>query len=289
MKLDQFSSQLFGPIRKRIEMTKSKARRQQKRRDAKTRAKPITDWLGFIRPPFARYRTLPWGKQKEFIEKLSQSTGSSANTLRRYIAAAELLESYGITVFPPNLKRMPVAAVEAIARISKKDPARGRKLLNSLMQGVGTIRDLKDELAEMPKGTSSRQHEAAAPVSQRELYAEIRELVGRAWPPDHPRLIKFSEWPGPATAFSKAAWPPFVFPLLDGRYVAIFDEAVLAWAVSPAMVTREFMRNVAAAVSMFDFVVVYCNALQPDVDRIVSAMRPDCRARVLARQGRLQM
>ena len=274
-------------------MAKSKSRKPEKHRSDKTRARPITDWLGFIRPHFERYKTLPWGRQKEFIEELSRGTGSSANTLRRYIAAADLLEGYGIVAFPPNLERMPVASVEAIARISKKDPRRGRALLNSLMTGVGTIRSLKDELAAMPEGKPSRQRGAKPAVSPRALYAEIEELVGsmpasRDLLPGEPIAIEFAAWPGPAVVFAKAAWPRLVFSLPLGRYVAVFDEAVLAWAASPAMVTREFIRNIGLAVTMFDFVIVFCNALQADVARIVSAMREECRARILVRQGGLK-
>ena len=101
--------------------TMANPKRHKRTRGDKTsspdRAAPTTDWLGFIRPHFEVYRMLPWGKQNEFIDKLARDKGPSANTLRRYIAAAELLEGVGITQFPPDLTRMPVASVEAIGRI----------------------------------------------------------------------------------------------------------------------------------------------------------------------------
>lgn len=257
------------------------------------RAAPTTDWLGFIRPHFEVYRILPWGQQNEFIDKLARDKGPSANTLRRYIAAAEQLERFGITQFPPGVTRLPVASVEAIGRIGRKDPGRGRALLNELMSGVGTIRGFKKELKAMTKRASaSRSAGTAAPVSQSQFCADIEDLLaaapkGRDWMP--PKLIwrPFNDWTGPATIFAKQAWPRVFVPLIGGHAVVAFDEALLVWAASPAMVTWEFTRNVALAVAMFDFVLVYCNILQPDVERIVAAMREDCRARILVRQGSL--
>jgi hypothetical protein len=258
------------------------------------RAAPTTDWLGFIRPHFEVYRMLPWGKQNEFIDKLARDIGPSANTLRRYIAAAELLEGFGITQFPPDLTRMPVASVEAIGRISRKDPVRGRTLLTNLLNGSGTIRGLRKELAAMPKRATAASRSAgmAAPVSQAEFYVDVKDLLaavphGRDWMPPKLEWRPFNEWTGPTTILAKQAWPRIIVPLVGGHAVVAFDETVLVWAASPAMVTREFTRNVAVAVTMFDFVLVYCNALQPDVERIVAAMREDCRSRILVWQGTL--
>ncbi|MGB9117433.1 hypothetical protein, partial [Bradyrhizobium sp.] len=118
------------------------------------RAAPITDWHGYIRPHLRAYEELVPGKQGECIAKLSRKVGSSDNTLRRFIAAAQFLEAMGITELPTDRRRMPVAAVEAIARIGKRDPGRVRPLLAELAEGEHTIRDLKDELSQMPRGKS---------------------------------------------------------------------------------------------------------------------------------------
>ncbi|MEW6449205.1 MAG: hypothetical protein AB1490_01040 [Pseudomonadota bacterium] len=256
----------------------------------------ISDWLSLIRPHLEQYRMLPWGQQSEFIDKLSKSSGYNANTLRRYIAAAELLEGFGITAFPPNLKRLPVAAIEVISRISKKDPARGRVLLNNLMSGLGTIIDLKDELSDLPKRKRATGPKPSRPLSKREFFGEldeiesfIREAGAARWLPRERWLIPFTDWPGPKEMFSKTAGPVLIYVLLEGRYTAVFDERGLAWASSPAMVTREFLRNVAVAATMFDAVVVFTDVLQADLARVIESMRRDVRERVILRQTPLRI
>lgn len=259
------------------------------------RAAPTSDWLGFIRPHFEAYRTLPWGKQKEFIDKLAHEEGQSANTLRRYIAAAEFLETFGVTRFPQNIERMPVAAVEAIGRISRKDPARGRSLLDDLLSGVGTIRGLKKQLAAMPRySAASKSLTTAKSLSQRQFTADIEGMIAgtpqrRDWMPPELLTLPFSDWVGPVNVFSKQAWPRAFVPLLGDHAVVVFDEADLVWAASPALVTQAFLRNIAAATALFELVVVYCNALQPDIERVVAAMRQDCRSRILVRRGTLSL
>jgi hypothetical protein len=277
-------------------MVKAQSSSSAKRSGRRMRADPIPDWLGFIRPQLHSYQRLPWGGQQAFIKKLSQRTGSSENTLRRFIAAAEFLEGYGITTLAAGRRPLPIAAVEVIGRISKKDPARGRMLLDKFMNGVGTIQILKDELANMAKGKPSWQGKPATPVSATDVNKAITGLARSLGPgvesllpfyQEDWRFLKFSAWPGPAGIFAKAAWPAFVMPLYQGRYAVIFDEATLAWAASPATVTREFIRNIAIAVAMFDFVLVLCNVLQADVTRAIEAMRDECRGRIRVLPGTL--
>jgi hypothetical protein len=271
-------------------------RSQKRHRRGGWRAEPISDWLGFIRPHFESYRTLPWGQQREFIEKLSKTAGSSTNTLRRFIAGAELLEGFGITAIPPDLTRLPIASVEAVGRISKRDPARGRFLLDQLLRGAGTIRDLKDELADMPKGRPVAPRRAPSPLSRKEFHKELEELEGlvrkavaaESLPPER-KIMPFVDWPGPKQLFTKAAWPVLLYPLLLDRYVAIFEDTVLTWGISPALATREFLRNIAVSVTVFEAVVIYCNVLQADVARVVDAMRGDLRGRILLQKGSLRL
>jgi hypothetical protein len=248
------------------------------------RAAPTANWLGFIRPHFEVYRMLPWGGQRAFIDKLARAEGQSANTLRRYIAAAEFLESFGISKFPEGIVHVPVASVEAIARISKLAPARGRALLDDLTAGMGTIRGYKEELSYLKKtrtGTESGLDIKRISFMEllRELpffrvYERTREVPG----------MRFSEWPGPSALFATAAWPLLVFPFERGD-VVVFDEAKLVWARSPNLVRREFIRNIAVAATMFEAVFVYCNVLKADVERIAAAMLKDCRSRILIRYG----
>lgn len=254
------------------------------------RAAPTTDWLSLIRPHFENYRNLPWGKQKDFIDKLAYHEGQNANTLRRYIAAAEFLESFGITQFPQGIERMPVASVEAIGRISRKDPVRARALLNDLLNGVGTIRGLKKQLSALPKRPTSPGKGPSAtfiwlPQLQDDIYGLIAGAPWRDSIPQQLVLWRFNDWTGPANVFAKQAWPRAFVPLLGGHAVVVFDEAELVWAVSPAQVPQAFIRNIAVAATLFDFVVVYCKALQTDVEHVVAAMRQDCRSRILVRQG----
>lgn len=96
-----------------------------------TQRKPapqISNWLAFIRPHADRYESQPRGERRKLIEKLTEKSVSSGNTLRRYIAAARMLERHGIRQFPARLRHLPVATVEAIERISRKDAARRREL-----------------------------------------------------------------------------------------------------------------------------------------------------------------
>lgn len=285
--------------------------RGKSNRKPRKRATPIVNWLAFIRPHLKDYSLLPYGGQLKFIEGLAKTTGSSLNTLRRYIGAAEFLESFGIKEFPAGVKHMPVAAVEMIARISKQNPEAGRYFLDGLLRGSGTILRLKQELDALRKaGRPRRQDDHAMRISKEPLFDLIEELLRsepvtlqyvkqpgllhgprageHSVPKDHV-LIEFKEWPGPVGAFAKVAYPRAVVALRNDGYLAVFDESILPWATSPAMVTREFLRNIAVATAMFDFVVVLCSTLQPDVERIVAAMREESRRRVRVQKGALYL
>jgi hypothetical protein len=265
------------------EPKRDKATRSDGKAGSPKRAKPTSDWLGFIRSHYEAYRTLPWGQQKAFIDKLARDHGQSANTLRRYIAAAEFLESFGVTRFPQGIKQVPVASVEAITRISKLDPARGRYYLDSLMQRVGTIRWYKAELADL---TRNRAEINRQPDGKRISEAAFRRHIsagGRArW---KGLWIRFAEWTGPTALFAKTAWPPLVVVFERDKLLVVFDEGKLAWGTSPAGVTREFTRNIALAATMFDAVLVYCHVLKADVERITAAMHEHCRDRIRIHDG----
>ena len=132
------------------------------------RAKTIVNWLGFIRPHLQEYSALPPGEQLKLLQKLSDKTGTNVNTLRRYLGAARFLESvFAITVFPPNRQRMPIASVEAISRIYRKDPNAGRTYMQQLVAGHLTIVELKKQLKNM--GRSSRAKSAGSALSEPDI------------------------------------------------------------------------------------------------------------------------
>jgi hypothetical protein len=253
------------------------------------RVPQISNWLAFIQRYLRRYTALPRGEQRRLIDQLSEKTGASENTLRRYIAAARALEANGITKFPAGVKYLPVAAVEAIERIGKQDPGRGRELFKQLIAGGPSVRGLKEELADVPKRGSAPHRAAAKRISPQQVLGAIASRF-------HVReselsLIRFIEAPMERTfnLFAKAAAPRLVVLATERRRAAIFDVGVLSWAASPAIVTREFLRNIAVATTMFDCVVVLGGTLSREVEEIVGEMRKDCRDRVLVLSGVLDL
>ena len=250
------------------------------------RAPLIRNWLAFIRPHADRYEALPRGEQRKLIEKLSKKSGSSENTLRRYIAAARVLETHGIREFPAGSRRLPVAAIEAIERIGKKDPARGRKLFADVMTGMWSVQSLKEMLAETPRRARRPDKDDAVPkLSQMDVMESLARLAHTEWLDltltsfgDASKGRRFN-------LFAKTAAPRFVVMIADGRRAAIFDEKGLAWAGGAARVTREFLQNIAMATAMFDYVVVVCNMLDGEVQAVIADMPRECRDRVALLRG----
>jgi hypothetical protein len=158
--------------------------------------------------------------------------GPSVNTLRRYMAAAPFLESHGIVKFTPERPRMPAAAVEAIVRISKRDPAYAQTLLADLMAGRQTIRGLRRELEGMPE-----QGLAPDPNIRKFSYEELRQalsefasrLFGKPIAPAEFQLAEFEFGPDvvPVATFDPLAQPFATGKFGDGRRVAIFDESTV--------------------------------------------------------------
>lgn len=260
------------------------------------RAPLIRNWLAFIRPHADRYEALPRGEQRKLIEKLSKKSGSSENTLRRYIAAARVLETHGIREFPAGSRRLPVAAIEAIERIGKKDPARGRKLFADVMTGMWSVQSLKEMLKETPRRARRPSKDDTVPkFSRMDVKESLAELAHTHTDWSH------TDWSGPTftsfgdaskgrrfNLFAKTTAPRFVVMIADGRCAAIFDEKGLAWAGGAARVTREFLQNIAMATAMFDYVVVVCNTLTAEVQSLIADMPQGCRDRVALLSGVLE-
>lgn len=253
----------------------------------KERAPQISNWLEFIRPHLDPYGRLPRGEQKDYLEKLSAKMKTGVKTLRGFIAAAQYLESNGITSFPEKAKRMPVASIEAIIRIGKRDPARAKKLLEDLSQGGWAARTLHDELQaskkETPDKTKTPEPRRPPDANQLEFCKALERLTD--CPPWYCRFTEFTLSDLPKTLFDRLAFPRAVVDLSDGKQVVVFDESAIAWAVSPDRAKREFIRNVAVAATVVDFVLVCCTTHCRDLEKFKSLLRADIRDRIAIHYG----
>ncbi|WP_164934695.1 hypothetical protein [Bradyrhizobium zhanjiangense] len=107
-------------------------------------------WLAYIRPHVRPYEALGRGDRRDYIAKLSKRVKLSDNTLRRFISAAQYLEAEGITELPSGV-RMPVAAVERVARIAARQPEKRQQLLKGVAEGRLTIVELRELLKKSTK------------------------------------------------------------------------------------------------------------------------------------------
>lgn len=266
---------------------------QQRSRRPSTRkpgAPPMTQWLDFIRPFLDRYARLGRGEQKKFIQALANEMDKSVNTLRRFIWAAQFLESHGITYFASGVEQMPLNAVEFVMRIAKRDPEHAKRMLDALRKGTVSVGKLKSEFA----ATSDRRAAAeptADRIGEKQLRAIIAKLAARPRKPvaaSGITLREFELWNTPDVLFDRLAHPVAIAELRDGRKAVIFDEGAVAWSVSPDRATREFLRNIAVAETLYDFVIVFCSNMENDVVRLRSVMRAECRRRISVRIGVLE-
>jgi len=220
------------------------------------------------------------------VEEPSKKSGTSENTLRRFIAAAQVLETHGIRELPPGVKYLPVASAEATERISKKNPERGRRLFNGLFEGSGSIRDFKAVLADMPKRASLLKTSGRVKSFSVD---DIPDMIARRAHVSHRDLtsIRFIDAPlkRSSNLFAKTAAPVLVASMSYGRRAAVFDESVLAWSAGRAMITRKFLRNIAVATATFDYVLVLCTTLTSEVRDLVGEMPQVCKDRAVALSG----
>jgi len=220
----------------------------------------------------------------------AEVAGPSVNTLRRHMAAAQFLESHGIVAFPAGRPRVPAAAVEAVARISKRDPAYAQTLLADLIAGRQTVRGLRTQLENMPE-----QGLSPDPNIRKFTYEELQQALskfasrvfGKPIAPEEFQLADFELGPEvvPVAMFDPLAHPYATGNFGDGRRIVVFDESTVRWNVSPDRAKREFKRNIAVATTMFDIVAVCCVTLQSDVDDMRARMYDECRKRLLVLSG----
>ena len=249
------------------------------------RAPQLTDWLTFIRPHAERYRELPRGQQKQFVENLEKKTGRSVNTLRRYIAAAEFLEGHGVTAWPDGVKTFPVAAVEAIARASRKDFAAGRELIEELLRGEGSIRGAKVGAERAMRKRRAKPLHDTREARDAALIAEVRAfaatLKGAAdWLSSELSVTSPLSWDGPLQIFHKAAAPYMWVPFPGAPGAIIFDERKLKPS-GQAEAHKLLPINVVAATAYFDCVLVYCeDMLKYFVEMTLKSMNDVSKAKI---------
>ncbi len=248
------------------------------------RAPQLRDWLTFIRPHAERYRELARGQQKQFVENLENKTGRSVNTLRRYIAAAEFLEGHGITTWPDGVRTLPVAAVEAIGRASRKDFAAGRELLEELLRGEGTIRGVKVGAERALRKRRPKPLLDNGEAGDAAIIADVKAFASTLdgaddWVPGDLIVRRALDWTGPYWIFHTKAAPTMWVPFLGSHGAIVFDDrAVNGYGV--VQPHKLFVMNVVVATAYFDCVLVYCQAMKSFVERALQQMNEVSKAKI---------
>ncbi|TYL84324.1 hypothetical protein [Bradyrhizobium cytisi] len=203
----------------------------------------------------------------------------SDNTLRRFISAAQYLEAEGITELPSGA-RMPVAAVERVARIAAREPERRQQLLKDVAEGRLTIVQLRGMLKKNSK-TAARRRRASIleePLEERALAAlEARGVLKRS----DAVLATFQgldQW----SYFDSHTKPALIILLSrDRRIIVMDDRSIGGTAASFIRQRREFLRNILAGVGLYDLVLVFASIWHEDIGKLVCAMRPEMRQRII--------
>jgi hypothetical protein len=175
------------------------------------------EWLSYIRPHLRPYEALGRGDRRDYVAKLSKKVKLS----RRFIAAAQFLEAEGITELPPGI-RMPVAAVERVARIAAREPERRRELLSEVAEGKLTIIELRKLLKKSNKVAAKRQRSTvpAEPLEEGVMQElEVREVCKRG-----DMLLSRADEDEYWWLFATAMKPSLVINLPETRRVLVMDD-----------------------------------------------------------------
>jgi hypothetical protein len=236
----------------------------------------LPNWLAYIRPHVQPYLKLGRGERQSYIKKLVKQTKLSDNSLRRYIAAAQFLEAEGITDLPP-VGRLPLGAVENIARIAAHDPSRRRTLLEEVAAGNMTIDEVAVELEKTRKNAKRRVN--AAPVglegmatdALKERQVDLRGIS----------LFSFDD-DGDARYFDSQTRPVLVIRLPEKPPMVVMDGRQVGGTAASFMRQRkEFLRNVLVAAGLYETVLVYAPHWYEDVARLIRHARPSVGARII--------
>src|SRR5260370_27193736 len=130
-----------------------------------------------------------------------------------YIAAAQFLEEEGITEVAPG-RRMPVAAVERIARIAAREPERRRQLLDDLAAGNLTVEQLVDELDKSKK--AGKRNRPKTPDRSLEELAKAELEAQDIAIPDDMKVLPF-ETVDPSKYFDWQTKPALAILLPEAR------------------------------------------------------------------------
>jgi hypothetical protein len=245
------------------------------------------DWLSFIRPHLLPYQGLGTGERLKYITKLSKETGLSDNTLRRYIAAAQFLEAEGWTEIPPG-KRLPVAAVERIARIAALTlrPGVQQRLIHEVLAGQTSVASLASTLDMAKKRAAKDRRDALfKPLSSPEGFEHLAnaakaELASRgiadvagmkAFPFEQFDTSEYYEW---------QSRPAMAIKLPEDRQVAVMSERLLPQAILSQR--KEFKRNLLSAIACYDYVLVHAPSLQADIEKLRKTVLPSIRERIIS-------
>ncbi len=238
-----------------------------------------SEWLAYIRPHVRPYEALGRGDRRDYIAKLSKRVKLSDNTLRRFIWAAQYLDAEGITELPSGV-RMPVAAVERVARIAARQPEKRQQLLKDVAEGKLTIVELRELLKKSTRAAAKRRRisNPEEPSEKRALAVlEARGVLKRS----DAVLATFQDidhW----SYFDSHTKPALVILLSrDRRIIVMDDRSIGGTAASFMRQRREFLRNILAGVGLYDLVLVFASIWYEDVGKLVCAMRPEMRQRII--------
>jgi hypothetical protein len=207
---------------------------------------------------------------------LSKQTKLSDNSLRRFIAAAQFLEAEGITDLPPG-GRLPLGAVENIARIAALDPSRRRTLLVEVAAGRMTIDEVALELEKTRKRAKRRA--AEAPLGLEDL--AINELKAGGVDLKGMSLRSFDD-EGDTRYFDAQTRPAFVIRVPQKPPIVVMDGRRSGGTTASFMRQRkEFLRNVLVAAGLYETVLVYAPHWHEDVARLIWHARPAVGARIV--------
>jgi hypothetical protein len=236
----------------------------------------LPNWLAYIRPHIKPYLALGRGERRKYIEKLSKQTKLSDNSLRRYIAAAQFLEAEGITDLPPG-GRLPLGAVENIARIAAHDPSRRRTLLDEVAAGNMTIDEVAAELEKTRKGAKRRTN--ASVENLRDIV--INDFKARQVDIEGIEFVNFDD-DGDARYFDSQTKPSCVIRLPAEPPIVVMDGRQVGGTAASFMRQRkEFLRNVLVAAGLYETVLVYAPHWHEDIARLIGHARPAVGARIL--------
>jgi hypothetical protein len=236
------------------------------------------NWLGYIRPHLRPYEALGRGERRDYIAKLSKQAKLSDNTLRRFIAAAQFLEAEGITELPAGA-RIPVGSVERIARIATREPDRRQELLKDVVARKLTTDQLSAQLKKLGKTASKRSRAQAQQVSPERAKADLEaRAIGKSAAMAVTQYDGLDHW----WYFDSRMRPAFVIDLSEEHRIVVMDDSLVSGTAASFMQQRkEFLRNVLAGTSLYEFVLVYASIWLVDVEKLKRVMRSEARQRVI--------